>query len=269
MTDLKLAVVGASGRMGRMLIKAIVETEGVALAGALERAGAPALGKDAGVLAGVPAQGVPVLDDAAAALGKADGIIDFTTPAATRAFAEIAATRGLIHVIGTTGLSDDDMAAIRKCADKATIVQSGNMSLGLNMLAALVRQAAASLGVDYDIEVLEMHHRNKVDAPSGTALMLGEAAAAGRNLSLKTHSVRVRDGHTGARQEGTIGFATLRGGSVVGDHTVLLAGQGERVELRHVAEDRGIFANGAIKAALWARGKQPGLYAMTDVLGIA
>ena len=269
MSDLRLAVVGASGRMGRMLIKTIVETDGIVLAGALERPGAAALGKDAGVVAGLPAQGVPILDDSNAALARADGIIDFTAPAASRAFAALAAERGLIHVIGTTGLSEDDIAAIRACGDRARIVKSGNMSLGLNMLAALVKQAAASLGVEYDIEVVEMHHRHKVDAPSGTALMLGDAAARGRKVSLKTHSVRVRDGHTGPRPEGTIGFATLRGGSVVGDHTVMLAGPGERVEMRHIAEDRTIFANGAVKAALWARSQKPGFYAMTDVLGIA
>lgn len=268
MTDLRLAVVGASGRMGRMLIRAIVETEGVALAGALEQKGSASLGKDCGILAGVAAQGVPVLDDPDTVFAHADGILDFTAPAATLSFAKIAASRNLIHVIGTTGLSASDLQALSDCSRSACIVQSGNMSLGLNLLAALVRRAAASLGVEYDIEVLEMHHRNKVDAPSGTALMLGAAAAEGRQISLPEQSVRVRDGHTGARPSGTIGFATLRGGSVVGDHTIMLAGPGERIEMRHVAEDRAIFANGAIKAALWAKGKPPGLYAMADVLGI-
>lgn len=269
MTDLRLAVVGAAGRMGRMLIRAVSETDGVVLTGALERAGSPGLGKDAGVLAGLPALGVPVLDDTEAVLARADGILDFTAPAATLEFARLAAARNLIHVIGTTGLSDADIAALRTCAATARIVQSGNMSLGLNLLAALVRRAAASLGAEYDIEVLEMHHRAKVDAPSGTALMLGEAAARGRQVSLAERSVRSRDGHTGARRSGDIGFATLRGGSVVGDHTVMLAGPGERIEFRHIAEDRGIFANGAVKAALWVRNQPPGMYAMSDVLGIS
>ena len=268
MSDLRLAVVGAAGRMGRMLIRTIVETEGVALAGALERKGSPSLGKDSGILAGVAAQGVPVLDDMDAVFARADGILDFTAPAATLEFARYAADHDMLHVIGTTGLSETDIAAIRALSNRARIVQSGNMSLGLNLLAALVKRAAAALDVEYDIEVLEMHHKNKVDAPSGTALMLGEAAAGGRRISLKDQSVRVRDGHTGARRPGDIGFATLRGGSVVGDHTVMLAVPGERIELRHIAEDRTIFANGAVKAALWVRSQPPGFYSMTDVLGI-
>jgi 4-hydroxy-tetrahydrodipicolinate reductase len=268
MSDLRLAVVGAAGRMGRMLIRAIAETDGVTVAGALEQKGSPNLGKDCGILAGLPAMGVPVLDDAEAVLARAEGILDFTAPAATLAFANIAAARGLVHVIGTTGLSAADLKAIREAGASARIVQSGNMSLGVNLLAALVRRAAAALGPDYDIEVLEMHHRNKVDAPSGTALLLGEAAAEGRKIALAEQSVRARDGHTGARRAGTIGFATLRGGSVIGDHTLMLAGPGERIELRHIAEDRAIFANGAVKAALWARSQPPGLYSMADVLGI-
>lgn len=269
MSDLRLAIVGAAGRMGRMLIRAIHETEGVELVGALERKGSPSLGKDCGILAGLPAQGVPVLDDLTAAFSKAEGILDFTSPAATLEFVRIAAERNMLHVIGTTGLSETDLTAIRSFSDRARIVQSGNMSLGVNLLAALVKRAAQSLGTDYDIEVLEMHHKNKVDAPSGTALLLGEAAADGRRIALKDHSVRVRDGHTGARRAGDIGFASLRGGSVVGDHTLMLAGPGERIELRHIAEDRSIFANGAVKAALWVRKQPPGLYSMADVLGIA
>ena len=269
MSDLRLAVVGAAGRMGRMLVKTISEAEGVVVAGALERQGSPSIGKDAGILAGLPALGIPVLDDEEAVFARCDGIIDFTSPASTVAFARRAAARKMIHVIGTTGLSETDMAAIRASAAEATIVQSGNMCLGVNLLAALVRRAAKSLGVDYDIEVLEMHHKNKVDAPSGTALLLGQAAAEGRGIVLKDHWVKTRDGHTGARVAGDIGFATLRGGSVIGDHTVYLAGPGERIELRHQAEDRGVFANGAVKAALWARAQKPGLYSMADVLGIA
>ena len=269
MRELKLAVVGASGKMGRMLIRAITETDGVTLAGALERAGSPALGKDAGVLAGLPALGVPVLSDAAAAFSRADGILDFTMPAATLEFAKIAAERNMLHVIGTTGLSESDLAAIRVAGQSIPVVQSGNMSLGVNLLAALVRRATRALAEDYDIEVLEMHHRHKVDAPSGTALLLGEAAAEGRAIPLKDHSVRVRDGHTGARTEGSIGFATLRGGSVVGDHSVILAGPGERITFSHHAEDRSIFAHGAVKAAMWLQGRAAGVYSMADVLGIA
>ncbi len=198
----------------------------------------------------------------------ADGILDFTAPAATLGFAELAAQARIVHVIGTTGCSVEDEAAIDAAARHAVVVKSGNMSVGVNLLASLVRRAAAALGPEFDVEILEMHHRHKVDAPSGTALLLGGAAAAGRNVALAEASVRVRDGHTGARQEGTIGFATLRGGSVVGDHTVIFAGAGERVELRHIAEDRGLFAAGAIRAALWGHGRKPGRYSMADVLGL-
>lgn len=268
MSDLRLAVVGASGKMGRMLIRSIAETEGVVLVGALERAGSPALGKDAGVVAGLPALGVPILADVAAALGKAEGILDFTAPAATLEFAQIAASRKILHVIGTTGLSDADLTAIRVASQSTAIVRSGNMSLGVNLLAALVRRAAQALGEDYDIEILEMHHRHKVDAPSGTALLLGEAAAEGRKISLQDQSVRVRDGHTGARRPGDIGFATLRGGSVIGEHSVILAGAGERITLSHSAEDRSLFAQGAVRAALWLRDQPPGMYSMADVLGL-
>ena len=174
-----------------------------------------------------------------------------------------------MHVIGTTGFAAADEAKIEAAARHATIVKSGNMSLGVNLLAALVEQAARALGPDlFDIEILEMHHKHKVDAPSGTALLLGKAAAAGRGIELAEHSVRTRDGHTGARPHGAIGFATLRGGSVVGEHTVMLAGAGERLELTHRAENRQIFARGAVAAALWAQGRGPGLFSMRDVLGI-
>ncbi len=268
MSDFRLAVVGASGRMGRTLVRAIIETEGVQLVGALERPDALTLGKDAGILAGLPVQGVPVLSDSGAAFAKADGILDFTMPAATLQFAKMAAERNLVHIIGTTGLSASDLAEIAEAGQKTTIVQSGNMSLGVNLLASLVRRAARALGEDFDIEVLEMHHKNKVDAPSGTALLLGEAAASGRSVNLKARSIRVRDGITGTRKPGDIGFASLRGGSVIGDHTVFFAGPGERIEITHRAEDRSLFASGAIRAALWARDKPAGVYSMMDVLGI-
>ena len=268
MTDMRLVVTGAGGRMGRTLVKAIAETSGLALVGATEGTGSPLLGQDSGVLAGLGPNRVPVVGEARDLLMGADAIIDFTVPQATRAFAKLAAESKLVHVIGTTGLSAEDEAAIKQASSSATIVKSGNMSLGVNLLAALVREAAKTLP-HFDIEILEMHHRLKVDAPSGTALLLGEAAADGRQISLKEHEARARDGQVGARPEGAIGFASLRGGTVVGDHTVTLAGPFERIELTHRAEDRMIFARGALAAARWGQGKKPGLYGMTDVLGLA
>ncbi|MFC0284576.1 4-hydroxy-tetrahydrodipicolinate reductase [Camelimonas abortus] len=265
---MKLVIAGAAGRMGRMLIATVRETPGAALAAAVDRPGSEAIGADAGVLAGVGPLGVAVGDDVAAALDGADAVIDFTAPAATVATAKLAAERGVAHVIGTTGMSGEQLDEIAEAARRTVIVRSGNMSLGVNLLAALVRQAAAALGEDFDIEVLEMHHRHKVDAPSGTALLLGEAAAQGRGIALGARSVRTRDGHTGPRRPGDIGFATLRGGSVVGDHSVIFAGPQERIILSHHAEDRGIFSRGAVRAALWTRGQKPGLYSMADVLGV-
>jgi 4-hydroxy-tetrahydrodipicolinate reductase len=265
-----LVIVGAAGRMGRNLVRTVHETPGARVAAAIERPDSPAVGKDAGEIAGIGPIGVPVTDDPLPAFAEADGVLDFTSPAASVEFAGYAAQARIVHVIGTTGCSVEDDARIAAAARHATIVKSGNMSLGVNLLAVLVRQAAAALGAeDFDIEVLEMHHRHKVDAPSGTALLLGEAAAEGRDVSLAEESVRVRDGHTGARKAGTIGFAALRGGSVIGDHSVILAGPGERVVLSHLAGDRSIFVHGAVKAALWARGRKPGLYSMLDVLGLA
>jgi 4-hydroxy-tetrahydrodipicolinate reductase len=268
MTEMRLVVVGAAGRMGRMLIKAVSEAEGCRLVGAIERMGSDAVGKDAGLLAGTGLLDVSVTDDPLPVFAQADGVLDFTAPAATTAFAALAAQARIVHVIGTTGLQDPDFTKLEAAARHARIVQSGNMSLGVNLLAGLVRKVAATLGEDFDIEILEMHHRQKVDAPSGTALLLGEAAAEGRKISLKERSVRSRDGHTGARNPGDIGFATLRGGSVVGEHTVMFAAQGERLELSHRAEDRGIFARGAVRAALWAFDKKPGYYTMADVLDL-
>jgi 4-hydroxy-tetrahydrodipicolinate reductase len=269
MADMRLVVVGAAGRMGQTLIRTIHTAEGCTVAGAIERAGSPHLGKDAGEVAGVGAIDVPITDDPLPAFARADGVLDFTMPAASVEFAGYAAQARIVHVIGTTGCSADDDAKIAAAARHATIVKSGNMSLGVNLLAVLVEQAARALDPrDFDIEILEMHHRHKVDAPSGTALLLGEAAAAGRAIALAEHSVRKRDGHTGVRPQGAIGFATLRGGSVVGEHEVFLAGPGERITLAHRAEDRGIFARGAVKAALWAQGRKPGLYSMRDVLGL-
>ncbi|CAO4173508.1 4-hydroxy-tetrahydrodipicolinate reductase [Methylorubrum aminovorans] len=265
---MKLVVVGAEGRMGRMLIRAVAEAEGCTLHGAVERAGSPALGQDAGRLAGIGDLGVSVSDDPLSLFVAADGVLDFTAPAATVAFAELAAQARIVHVVGTTGLSQDDLKRLEAASYHARIVRSGNMSLGVNLLAGLVRKVAATLGEAFDIEVLEMHHRMKVDAPSGTALLLGEAAAEGRRVSLAETRVSTRDGHTGARRPGDIGFATLRGGSVVGDHSVIFAGPSERITLSHHAENRGIFARGAVRAAQWAFDQPPGLYGMDDVLGL-
>jgi 4-hydroxy-tetrahydrodipicolinate reductase len=268
MTDMRLIVAGAGGRMGRTLVKAIAETDGVTLVGALEGQRSPFIGQDSGVLAGLGENGIPIAADVKARASKADGIIDFTTPQATVVLAALAAQANIIHVIGTTGLGPDDEAKVKEAARSAVIVKSGNMSLGVNLLAALTKRVAKTLGEDFDIEILEMHHNKKVDAPSGTALLLGAAAAEGRGVALSLRSVRSRDGVTGARKAGDIGFATLRGGTVVGDHSVIFAGAGERLELSHKAEDRMIFARGALRAALWARGRKPGIYSMLDVLDI-
>ncbi len=268
MAEMRLVVAGAGGRMGRTLVKAIADAKGFTLAGALEDARSPLIGWDTGTLAGTPENGVKLTGDARALLEKADGIVDFTAPVATVAFAAQAAGLRKVHIIGTTGLSAADEAKIKDAAKTAVIVKSGNMSLGVNLLAALTRRVAKTLDKSFDIEILEMHHNQKVDAPSGTALMLGRAAAEGRGIALDQHSVKSRDGHTGARKAGDIGFAALRGGSVVGEHSVIFAGPAERVELVHKAEDRMIFARGALHAALWARDQKPGLYSMMDVLGL-
>src|SRR5215831_447192 len=268
MADMRLIVAGAGGRMGRALTRVIAETPGAVLAGALEAPGSEHLGKDAGVLAGLPANGVEVSPDLWTLSADADGILDFTVPRATIANVAIAAERGLVHVIGTTGLSPSDDAVIRSVTSRAVVVKSGNMSLGVNVLMALVKRAAQALDQNFDIEILEMHHKSKIDAPSGTALMLGQAAAAGRKIALEGHSARGRDGVTGARRPGDIGFASLRGGTAAGDHSVIFAGPHERIMLSHQAEDRILFAHGALKAALWAHGKKPGFYTVADVLGL-
>jgi 4-hydroxy-tetrahydrodipicolinate reductase len=266
---MRLVVMGAAGRMGRALIGLILDAPDLVLAGAVEGPGHAALGSDAAAFAGRPACGVAVTDEALPLLAKADGVLDFTTPAATLATAALAAQARIVHVIGTTGLSADDIARLDAAARHAVIVRAGNMSLGVNLLAALTRKAAAVLGPEFDVEIVEMHHRHKVDAPSGTALMLGEAAAAGRGVALDDAALRGRDGITGPRPEGAIGFAALRGGSVVGEHSAIFAGPGERLVLGHVAEDRAIFARGALAAARWGRGRPPGHYSMADVLGLA
>jgi 4-hydroxy-tetrahydrodipicolinate reductase len=268
MADMRVVIAGAGGRMGRTLIHAVAATKGLVLAGAVEAEGSAVIGRDAGEIAGLGPNGVKVTSDVASLLKEADGLIEFTVAAATLAFAELTAGAGLVHVIGTTGHSVEEEAIIAKAASRAKIVKSGNMSLGVNLLAALVKRVAKTLDENYDIEIFEMHHNKKIDAPSGTALMLGRAAAEGRGVDLDQHAVRGRDGLTGARRSGDIGFASLRGGTVVGDHTVIFAGPAERLELTHRAEDRMIFARGALHAALWARGQKPGLYSMADVLGL-
>lgn len=266
---MKLAIAGAAGRMGRVLTRIVHETAGAEVAGGLEPKGSAAIGADLGTLAGLPPLGLTIGDDPLPLLAKVDGVIDFTSPAASLILADIAAQARIVHVIGTTGIDGAGDARIRAAARHARIVKSGNMSLGVNLLAAAVAKVAAALGEEFDIEILEMHHRHKVDAPSGTALLLGEAAARGRGIDLGQRAVRVRDGHTGARKAGDIGFATLRGGSVVGEHSVIFAGPSERIEFSHRAESRDIFARGAVKAALWAMDKKPGFYTMADVLGLS
>ncbi len=263
-----IAVVGASGRMGQMLIRAVGEAPGARLSGVTERPGHPWIGRDLGEVTGGAATGVIVGDDPLEVFARSQAVLDFTSPAATVFHAELAAQARLAHVIGTTGFERADLERLAAAARHAVIVRAGNMSVGVNLLTVLTRKVAEVLGPDYDIEVVEMHHRHKVDAPSGTALMLGEAAAAGRRVNLADVSERGRDGVTGARAEGAIGFASLRGGDVVGEHEIVFAGPGERVVLRHVATDRMLFARGAVRAALWGQGQAPGQYTMLDVLGL-
>jgi 4-hydroxy-tetrahydrodipicolinate reductase len=265
---MKLAIAGAAGRMGRVLTRIVHESEGLEVAGGLEAKGSGHVGHDMGLLAGIGEIGVTVGDSPLDLFARIDGVLDFTAPAATVALAELSAQARIVHVIGTTGLSAADEGRLKAAARHARIVKSGNMSLGVNLLSALVRQAAARLGEEFDIEIVEMHHRHKVDAPSGTALLLGQAAAAGRHIDLAARSIRSRDGYTGPRPKGDVGFAALRGGSVIGDHTVVFAGPDERIELAHKAQSRDIFAHGAVKAARWAFDKKPGYYDMSDVLGL-
>jgi len=265
MSDIRIVVAGAGGRMGRTLIRLIGETKGCRVSGAFERKGHSDIGSDVGVLTGLAPLGVGLGDDPAPLLAGADALVDFTGAKVSVELAQMAAAAGVVDVIGSTGFSSDDDAKIAEAARRTVIVKSGNFSRGVNLLSALVKQAAKSLP-DFDVEIVEMHHNRKVDAPSGTALLLGEAAAKGRGITLADHAVRGRDGLTGPRVAGTIGFAALRGGTVVGDHQVILAGDNERLVLSHTAEDRSIFARGAIAACSWGKGRKPGLYSMTDVM---
>jgi 4-hydroxy-tetrahydrodipicolinate reductase len=263
-----VTITGASGRMGQMLIGQVSASDRVHLAGAVERAGHAWVGQDIGVAMGGAAIGVFVTDDPAAAMKDAQAVIDFTAPEATLAFAKVAAAAGVVHVIGTTGMSDAQITGLDAPSKQTVIVRAGNMSLGVNLLTQLTKRVAAALDADFDIEVIEAHHNQKVDAPSGTALMLGEAAAEGRGVALADVSDRGRDGITGARKRGDIGFTAIRGGDIVGEHDVMFAAAGERIILRHIASDRAVFARGAIKAALWGQGKPAGAYDMLDVLGL-
>ena len=263
-----IVVVGASGRMGRMLIDVVNESDKARLVGAVEREGHDWIGQDLGEALGGAGNGITVTDDPLEAFASAQAILDFTAPEATLAFAELAAQARAVHVIGTTGMTDEQLARLEPASRHAVIVQAGNMSLGVNLLTGLTRKIAAALDEDFDIEVVEAHHHHKVDAPSGTALMLGEAAAEGRGVKLSDVSDRGRDGIIGARKRGDIGFTAIRGGDIVGEHDVIFAGAGERIIIRHVATDRGIFARGALRAALWGQDKAPGRYDMNDVLGL-
>ena len=265
---MKIGVVGATGRMGRMVMRQVCATEGCELVGAIDRADVPEAGQDLGTLAGVAPLGLTLGSDAPALFKAARVVLDFTVPAATLAHLELAAAHGCNMVIGTTGLTAEHDPAFARAAAKVAIMQAPNMSAGVVLLTALAEQVARTLGDDYDVEVLEMHHRHKIDAPSGTALALGAAAARGRAIDFAAASVRTRDGHTGARPRGAIGFATLRGGDVVGDHSVIFATEGERIELTHKAQSRVIYAAGAVRAARWTEGRKPGRYTMRDVLGI-
>ncbi|WP_323784002.1 4-hydroxy-tetrahydrodipicolinate reductase [Thalassovita sp.] len=269
MTNLPgIVITGASGRMGQMLIKTVQDSAKARLVGVVERPGHDWIGHDVGECMGGGAVGVAVSDDPLELFAHAQAVIDFTSPAATVEFAALAAQARAVHVIGTTGLSDEDLKKINAAARHATVIRAGNMSLGVNLLVQLTKTVAAALDEDFDIEVIEAHHNKKVDAPSGTALMLGEAAAEGRGVSLENVADRGRDGITGAREQGHIGFSAIRGGDIVGEHDVLFAAAGERIVLRHIATDRAIFARGALKAALWGQTKGPGEYNMMDVLGL-
>jgi 4-hydroxy-tetrahydrodipicolinate reductase len=268
MADLRIGIAGCAGRMGQMLARTIGETAGVVVAGGSERPDSPAIGKDIGEIGGFGRVGVTVVGDPAAMFRAVDAVLDFTAPAATAMHAGLAAEHKVIYVVGTTGLEAEQQKAIDAAGKRTAVVQAANFSVGVVLLSSLTRQVAAILDPDFDIEVVEMHHRHKVDAPSGTALALGHAAAAGRKVEHDKVAARGRDGITGARRRGDIGYAALRGGNVVGDHTVIFAADNERVELTHKAADRGIFARGAVRAALWGRGKPPGRYDMVDVLGL-
>ena len=263
-----IVITGASGRMGQTLVKLVVAQDRFRIVGAIEREGSAALGQDIGALCGLGPLGLPVTDDPLPAFARARALVDFTSPSATVGFTALAAQARLVHVVGTTGMEPDHHRKLDLAAHHAVIIQAGNMSLGVNLLTRLTQKVAAALDEDWDIEVVEAHHRMKVDAPSGTALMLGEAAAKGRGIDHDQAKVAARDGITEARSRGTIGYSAIRGGDIVGEHDVIFAADGERVVLRHLATDRSIFARGALRAVLWGQGQKPGQYDMMDVLGL-
>jgi 4-hydroxy-tetrahydrodipicolinate reductase len=255
--------------MGRMLAQVVGESGRARLIGVLERPGHDWIGQDLGRAMGGPDMGVMVSDDPLDLVARAHAVIDFTVPAASVEMATLTAQARVVHVIGTTGFDEAGLKRLAAAARHAVIVRAGNMSLGVNLLVQMTKRVAAALDEAFDIEIVETHHNQKVDAPSGTALMLGEAAAEGRNVALDRVADRGRDGITGRRERGHIGFAAIRGGDIVGEHDVIFAGAGERVVLRHVATDRAIFARGALRAALWGQGRKPGEYDMIDVLGLS
>ncbi len=263
-----IVITGASGRMGQMLVQSLAGSDRARLVSCVERSGHAWIGRDIGECMGGAALGVLVTDDPLEAFARAQAVIDFTAPAATVEFAKLAAQARAVHVIGTTGLEAEHHAKLDLAAHHAVIIQAGNMSLGVNLLTRLTQKVAAALDADWDVEIVEAHHRMKVDAPSGTALMLGQAAATGRGVMLNEAKVSGRDGITGARARGTIGFSAIRGGDIVGEHDVIFAADGERIVLRHLATDRRIFARGALRAALWGQSQKPGRYDMMDVLGL-
>lgn len=268
MPDIRMGVIGCGGRMGRMLVAEIAGEAGCVLSGGTAAPGSAHLDSDLGELAGIGRIGMSARSEPGELLRASDVVIEFSTAAATAAHAALAAELGTPLVIGTTGLSAAETAAVRAAAARIPIVWAANTSLGINLLLGLVEQVAARLGPDWDIEIMEMHHRGKADAPSGTALALGRAAAAGRGVALDEVAQRGRDGITGPRRAGDIGFAALRGGDAVGDHHVVFAGAGERLELSHRATNRAIYAKGAVRAARWVIGRPPGLYGMKEVLGL-
>ncbi len=264
---MKIGIVGCAGRMGQMLIKEVLIHPDCTLVGAVEAPGNPVLGQDPGVLVGHDPTRLAITDDASSLFAAADAVIDFTAPQVTLRHAQQAADSNTALVVGTTGFDDEGQARLQAFGEKTFIFQAANFSVGVNLLLGLSQQVASILGNDYDAEILEMHHKHKVDAPSGTALALGRAVAKGRGVDLNQAAQRVRDGITGARTPGDIGFATLRGGAVIGDHTVMFAADGERIELTHKASDRSIYSSGAVRAALWSKNQGKGFYGMAEMLG--
>ena len=264
----RIAVLGATGRMGRAVIQTAAASPMIKLGAAVEREGHADLGRDAGLIAGTEDAGVAVCADLAGAAAHFDVLVDFTRPEGTMAALPICVAQRRAMVIGTTGFTPEQRAQIEASAKTIPICMAANFSIGVNLCLRLLEQAARALAEDFDIEIVEAHHRHKVDAPSGTALMMGEAVARGAGRDLKTDAVYERYGHTGARTRTSIGFSTVRGGDVVGDHTVMFLGEGERVEITHKASSRMNFANGAVRAAAWLDGQGAGLYTMRDVLGI-